>query len=241
MGYFPFFMDIGGKKGVIVGGGKVAARKVEKLAAFGPCLTVVAPRIEACMRAQEKLFRHDAAASLCFCQREFKTEDLGGADFVIAATDDASINGRVSEYCMAEHIPVNVVDDRGKCSFFFPALVREGSLTVGISTDGKSPLAASFLRKKISDNLPGGIGEIIDYMGQIRPYVMNLKVEESARKEILGKLFLQCLEKGRGIHMDKVRIGTRQTGPETGGDGAGGASGGVRLSGNRDCGDSYKG
>ena len=209
MGYFPFFMDIGGKKGVIVGGGKVAARKVEKLAAFGPCLTVVAPRIEACMRAQEKLFRHDAAASLCFCQREFKTEDLDGADFVIAATDDASINGRVSEYCMAEHIPVNVVDDRGKCSFFFPALVREGSLTVGISTDGKSPLAASFLRKKISDNLPGGIGEIIDYMGQIRPYVMNLKVEESARKEILGKLFLQCLEKGRGIHMDKVRIGTR--------------------------------
>lgn len=147
MGYFPFFMDIGGKKGVIVGGGKVAARKVEKLAAFGPCLTVVAPRIEACMRAQEKLFHHDAAASLCFCQREFKTEDLDGADFVIAATDDASINGRVSEYCMAEHIPVNVVDDRGKCSFFFPALVREGSLTVGISTDGKSPLAASFLRK----------------------------------------------------------------------------------------------
>lgn len=95
MGYFPFFMDIGGKKGVIVGGGKVAARKVEKLAAFGPCLTVVAPRIEACMRAQEKLFHHDAAASLCFCQREFKTEDLDGADFVIAATDDASINGRV--------------------------------------------------------------------------------------------------------------------------------------------------
>ena len=51
MGYFPFFMDIGGKKGVIVGGGKVAARKVEKLAAFGPGLTVGAPRIEACMGA----------------------------------------------------------------------------------------------------------------------------------------------------------------------------------------------
>ena len=50
MGYFPFFTDISGKKGVIAGGGRVAARKVEKLAAFGPRLTVIAPRIEACMR-----------------------------------------------------------------------------------------------------------------------------------------------------------------------------------------------
>ena len=54
MGYFPFFMDIAGKKGVIVGGGKVAARKVEKLIPFGPVLTVVASRVEECVRRQEK-------------------------------------------------------------------------------------------------------------------------------------------------------------------------------------------
>lgn len=195
MGYFPFFTDISGKKGVIAGGGRVAARKVEKLAAFGPRLTVIAPRIEACMREQEKLFQEDAAASLCFCEREFETEDLEGADFVIAATDDEPLNGRISEYCMAKHIPVNVVDDREKCSFFFPALVREGNLTVGISTDGKSPIAASWVRKEISRILPDRIGNVIDLMGQVRPCVMKLDAEEAVRKEILGKLFSYCLER----------------------------------------------
>lgn len=195
MGYFPFFMEISGKKGVIVGGGRVAARKVEKLTAFGPHLTVIAPRIEECVRVQEKLFQENAAASLCFCEREFESEDLEGADFVIAATDDEALNGRISEYCMARRIPVNVVDDREKCSFFFPALVREGSLTVGISTDGKSPLAASRVREEISRCLPEGIGEIIDLMGQVRPHVRKLDVEEADRKQILGKMFSYCLEK----------------------------------------------
>lgn len=196
MGYFPFFMDIGGKKGVIVGGGRVAARKVERLAAFGPHLTVIAPRIEECMRAQEKLFQKNAASALFFCERKFELEDLEGADFVIAATDDEVLNGRISEYCMERHVPVNVVDDREKCSFFFPALVREGSLTVGISTDGKSPLAASRVKEEISRILPDGIGDIIDLMGQIRPYVMELEAEEAVRKEILEKLFVYCSERG---------------------------------------------
>lgn len=195
MGYFPFFMDIGGRKGVVVGGGRVAARKVERLAAFGPHLTVIAPRIEECMRAQEKLFQKDAASALFFCERKFELEDLEGADFVIAATDDEVLNGRISEYCMERHVPVNVVDDREKCSFFFPALVREGSLTVGISTDGKSPLAASRVKEEISRILPDGIGDIIDLMGQIRPYVMELEAEETVRKEILKKLFLYCSER----------------------------------------------
>lgn len=204
MGYFPFFVDIGVKKGVIVGGGRVAGRKVEKLAAFGPHLTVVSPCMEECMRKQEELLRNNAAASLLFCEREFRTQDLDGADFVIAATDDELLNGRISEYCMARHVPVNVVDDREKCSFLFPALVREGSLTVGISTEGKSPLAASRVKEEICRILPSGIGSIIDLMGQARPYVMELKVEETVRKEILEKLFLYCVEKEGNVTIGEL-------------------------------------
>lgn len=204
MGYFPFFVDIGMKKGVIVGGGRVAARKVEKLSAFGPHLTVIAPRIEECMRKQEELLRNTAAGSLLFCEREFRMEDLDGADFVIAAADDELLNGRISEYCMARHVPVNVVDDREKCSFLFPALVREGSLTVGISTEGKSPLTASHVKEEICRILPAGVGRIIDLMGQIRPYVMEMKVEESVRKEILEKLFLYCSEREGNVTIGEL-------------------------------------
>lgn len=204
MGHFPFFMEIGGKKGVIVGGGRVAARKVEKLMPFGPALTVIAPRIEACMRAQETRLHSHAAASLFFEERVFQTADLVGADFVIAATDDEGLNGRIAAYCKAERIPVNVVDDREKCTFFFPALMKEGALTVGISTNGKSPVAAAWVRRQISGGLPEGIGDTIDLMGQIRPLVMEQVAQERARKEILEKLFLYCMEQEGKITLEEL-------------------------------------
>ena len=103
--------------GIVVGGGKVAARKVEKLLLFGPALTVVAPVIEECMWIQRELLQKDAAASLLLEERAFVMEDLSGADFVVAATDDTVLNGQIAEYCRTERIPVNVVDDREKCTF----------------------------------------------------------------------------------------------------------------------------
>ena len=202
MGYFPFFVELEGKRGVIVGGGAVAARKIEKLLAFGPELTVIAPDIEACVKAQGELLQEDAAGSLHFEERVFRMVDLKGADFVIAATDDTALNGEIADYCKARRIPVNVADDRDTCTFFFPALVKDGALTVGISTDGKSPLAASWVRREIAEMLPESIGEVIDLMGQIRPVVMALEEEESARKELLERLFfycMDCMERGNGV------------------------------------------
>ena len=198
MGHFPFFMEIGGKEGVIVGGGRVAARKVEKLLPFGPVLTVIAPRIEDCMRALEKRPREQehGAASLLLEERAFVLEDLAGADFVIAATDDEALNGCIAEYCQTARIPVNVVDDREKCTFFFPALVKDDALTVGISTDGKSPVAAAWVRGKIADALPEGLGNIIDLLGQMRPLVMARIPREDDRKAVLERMFLYCLQRG---------------------------------------------
>lgn len=201
MGYFPFFTDITGKHGVIVGGGKVAARKIEKLLAFEPRLTVIAPDMEECIRVSEDRLRESnvqgrgCESVLRLVERAFRMEDLDGADFVIAATDDETLNGSISEYCMARRIPVNVVDDKKKCSFYFPALVREGALTIGISTDGKSPAAASYVRKEIAGHLPAGLGMAIDLMGQIRPRVMAYVDRESDRKDILEKMFLYCMER----------------------------------------------
>ena len=204
MGYFPFFMDIEGKKGIVVGGGKVAARKVEKLLLFGPALTVVAAVIEECMWIQRELLQKDAAASLLLEERAFVMEDLSGADFVVAATDDTVLNGQIAEYCRTERIPVNVVDDREKCTFFFPALVKNGPLTVGISTDGKSPAAAAWVRQEISGILPERIGDIIDLLGQIRPVVMQREPDETGRKKLFEKMFCYCMEKGETVSTDEL-------------------------------------
>lgn len=205
MGYFPFYTEIAGRNGVIIGGGRVAARKVEKLLAFGPKLTVIAPEIEPCIRELEAVAEEKGAAPLMLKERMFQMPDLTGADFVIAATDDETLNGRVSEYCMAEHIPVNVVDDRAKCSFLFPALVQEGDLTIGICTNGRSPAAAAWVRKKISQQLPDGLGQTIDLMGQIRTYIMEADAPEAARKDILEKLFLYCIERQGAVPLEELK------------------------------------
>ena len=204
MGYFPFFMEIAGKNGVIVGGGKVAARKVEKLLAFGPNLTVIAPQIEECIRNQEMQMREDDGALLLLIERAFRMEDLENADFVIAATDDEALNGHISDYCKEKKIPVNVVDDREKCTFFFPALVKDGPLTIGISTDGQSPVAASWTRKEIARMLPEGLGNVIDLLGRVRPMVLQADEGEAVRKEILERMFFYCLEKDGKVTMEEL-------------------------------------
>ena len=187
MGYFPFFVELDGKAGVVIGGGKVAARKVELLLDFGPRLTVIAPALESGIWELKERIE--------IRQKSFQPEDLEGADFVIAATDDREINARVSAYCRERKIPVNAVDDRENCTFFFPALVKEGPLTVGISTEGKSPAAASWIRRQVAGTLPENIGGIIDLMGQIRPWVLERIKEESHRRELFEKMFVYCVER----------------------------------------------
>lgn len=133
MGYFPFFVQLQHVPGLIVGGGTVALRKAEKLLPYGPKLTVVAPDI--CPELA-------ALPSLTLVRRPFRGEDVGRMAFVIAASGDRALNHRVARLCREKGIPVNVVDDKEACSFLFPALVKRGELSVGISSAIAIPAAA---------------------------------------------------------------------------------------------------
>lgn len=207
MGYFPFFMEIEGAKGVIVGGGKVAARKVEKLIPFGPALTVISPEMDGRIVQLESMLkrRRGEKATLALEYREALEGDLEGAAFVIAATDEETVNARFSEYCRKRKILVNVVDDREKCTFFFPALVKDGSLTVGISTDGKSPAAAAYVRKEIEHKLPEGLGSTIEILGMLRDEVLEVSDDQSVRAGILEKLFYYCLRREGEVSLSELR------------------------------------
>lgn len=206
MGYFPFFMEMEGKRGVIVGGGKVAARKVEKLLAFGPLLTVIAPQMEAgILRLAERASsRGEESVLTCKCRR-VEEKDLEGAAFVVAATDDASVNERVFAYCRDHGILVNVADDREKCTFFFPALYKDGPLTVGVSTDGKSPAAAAYVRRQVEKKLPEGLGAIIETLGMLRSEVAAVSDDASVRGQILEKLFVYCLHREGEVSLAELK------------------------------------
>lgn len=190
MPYFPFFVDIENRPALIVGGGTVALRKVQKLLPYCPRLTVVAPEITAELAA---------LSDVTFLRRPFRPEDLEGMDFVIAATSNRELNREIAALCRERRIPVNAVDDRGACTFLFPCLVQRGALSVGISTGGASPTAAIWLKEQVAELLPEHLEDILDYLEAIRPRLKNALPSERRRAAAFSALFQVCLEKGRPL------------------------------------------
>ena len=190
MGYFPFFVQIESAPALIVGGGTVALRKAEKLLPYGPRLTVVAPEI--CPELA-------ALPSLTLVRRPFRAEDVEEMVFVIAAAGDRALNHQVARLCRERGIPVNVVDDKEACSFLFPALVKRGELSVGISTGGSSPTAAIWLKEQIADLLPEGLEAILAWLEEQRPLLKARWPEERSRARGFSALFAACLAAGRPL------------------------------------------
>lgn len=204
MGYFPFFVDLKRKRGLIVGGGIVAERKVRKLLPYEPELLVVAPEIDGGIRKlseeiKEKRKKNEDTSELILFERDFETTDLEKMDFVIAATSDEALNTRIAKLCEEKHILVNVVDDKEKCGFLFPSLIREGKLSIGISTEGASPRVATTFRTRLSADIPERMEEILDYLEKIRPFAKMAIEDDKKRAAFLMELADMCMEKGRPL------------------------------------------
>ena len=201
MAYFPLFIELEAAPCRVVGGGHVALRKVQKLLPYGPKLKAVAPDFLPAFRRLEK------EAGLELHCREFRPDDLAGSALVIAAAGDRAVNRRIAALCRAAGIPVNAVDDKEACTFLFPALVRRGPLSIGISTGGASPSAAVFVKERVEACLPvprdtdgaDGFGEILAYLASLRPRVKGEIGEESLRAALFSALFDACLERGRPL------------------------------------------
>ena len=183
MGYFPFYADISGRSCIIAGGGEIALRKAEKLTAFEPEITVIAPEIS----------RRFDGLKVRRIERTFRDSDIDGAFMVIAATGDSELNRHISELCRAKKIPVNSVDDIENCSFIFPALVHKDDITIGISTGGSSPVMAKYLRRLIERELNGKLTETAKLLKKYRPEVEKRFDTETQRREVLEELLEICL------------------------------------------------
>ncbi len=173
-----------------MGGGGIAARKIEKLLPYGPALTVVAASI------LPEIMENDGLT----CQaRDFMDRDVEGMMFVVAATDNEALNAHVARLCREKGILVNVVDVKQECTFIFPALVKRGKLSVGILTEGASPQIAVALRERIEEGLPEGLEEILDYLSQLRIYARGKISDTGERFTFLKRAAMLCLEKGRPL------------------------------------------
>lgn len=211
MALFPFFMDISGKCGLIIGGGKHAWEKIERLRPYAPTLQVIAetflPEIEAV--ACEKMIckkmdkENDSnylspVMSVELIQRRFELSDLDTIPFfVIVATDSKEENRKIATLCKERSILVNAVDDTEACDFIFPCLIAKGKLSVGICTGGASPSVGIQLKKKVEQMLPDRVEEILDWLQEKRPVILQAIPDAKKRFAFHRTLSELCMKENR--------------------------------------------
>lgn len=207
MAYFPMFVDMTERECLIVGGGNVAYRKVMVMLDFGAKVTVVAEDICEELR---KLTIDDTASEdktgsytankenrIMFIKRRFERKDCDGMEMVIAATDDNALNHEIAEYCKAKGIMVNAVDQKADCSFIFPSYIKEKNLVAAFSSGGNSPVLTQYLKGKEQEILTPFLGELNEYMGQIREKVIAEYHTEAERKRVFKEILCAAIDNGR--------------------------------------------
>ena len=132
---FPLFMSLSGKTVTVVGAGKIASRRIKVLLEYGARIRVIAPQICAEIRA--------LPGPLEIIEREYERRDVSGSFMVIAATDSREVNQKAGSDAKAEGIQVSVADSREECSFYFPAVIRKKSISIGLVSDGSDHAAAA--------------------------------------------------------------------------------------------------
>jgi uroporphyrin-III C-methyltransferase/precorrin-2 dehydrogenase/sirohydrochlorin ferrochelatase len=162
---FPVFLDLENRDCLVVGGGKVAARKVGLLRRAGARIEVVAP--ELCSELGGLAAEH----GIVHRTRAFEADDLHNKVLVIAATDREDVNRSIAELARARNIPVNVVDQPELCSFIVPSVINRSPVQVAVSTGGSSPVLARLLRARLESYVPAAYGRLATLVESFRDKV----------------------------------------------------------------------
>lgn len=183
MDYLPLFADLKGRPVLVVGGGDVAARKIELLRRASAQVRVVSrelcPELQALHQEQQ----------IEWLATAFEPAQLDAVFLAIAATDDNLLNRQVYDEANARHRLVNVVDDQPKCSFIFPSIVDRSPLVVAISSSGTAPVLARMLREKLEALLPASLGQMAEVAGGFRDRVKQRFSRMSDRRRFWERAF----------------------------------------------------
>jgi precorrin-2 dehydrogenase/sirohydrochlorin ferrochelatase len=209
--YYPLFLNIQGKKSVVVGGGKVAIRKIEKLLECGAKVTVVSPTLH------QDLTRFVKNKTIRLIKREYELGDLNGAAIVIAAADAEEINQRVAEEAKNRGVLVNVVDSPERSNHIIPSFFRRGGLTIAVSTGGVSPALAKKIRAKLEKSFGVEYASLLSLIGEVRSgikregYILDAETwQDILDIDLLIRLLKAgALEKAKTILLEKLRASKR--------------------------------
>lgn len=194
-GLFPVFLNLDKKRCIVVGGGKVAERKVENLLEYPVQIDLISPQVTAKLR--DWIDNHQVN----WMARVFQPTDIQEALLVFAATDDQQVNREIARLCQKEGILVNAVDDPAYCDFYVPSVVRRNSLVLAISTEGKSPAYAKRLRRQLEETITDAHGKFVDILGEqrevVKETVSDIKVRQAIFEALAGLDILDLIAEGK--------------------------------------------
>ena len=159
---YPVNLLVAGRRCVVVGGGRIAARKIAALLDAGATVHVVAPDLSAEVQDWQ------ASGAVTVDQRPFVPTDLDGAWLATSATPDPAVNQAVYDAGEARRIFVNAADDPDRCSFTLMSVVRQGDLVVTIGTGGRSPALATYLKDHVASEMGPEWGVLLDLLSEER-------------------------------------------------------------------------
>jgi precorrin-2 dehydrogenase/sirohydrochlorin ferrochelatase len=185
---FPIFLKLDSRRCVVVGGGTIAARKLEGLLDCGAEVHVVAPAVN------EEIGELARSGRIRWLQAPFEAAHVAGATLVIAATGDPAVNEAVFRAAREQGVLCNSVDEPERCDFYYPSVVRRGDLQIAISTAGKSPALAQRIRKELEEQFDSGYIAWLEWLGAARRLISDRKVEPGLRTQTLHRMA------GRGVY-----------------------------------------
>ncbi|HMG28431.1 MAG TPA: bifunctional precorrin-2 dehydrogenase/sirohydrochlorin ferrochelatase [Acidimicrobiia bacterium] len=190
---YPVNLVVAGRRCVVVGAGRIAARKVDGLLAAGAEVHVVAPRLGDRVRA----WRDEGRITVA--ERAFLPGDLDGAWLATAATDDHAVNHAVYEAGDARGVWVNSADDPDNCSFTLMSVIRRGDLVVTVGTGGRSPALATWLKERITAELGPEYETLVELLSDARDAMQadGRSTEEADWKRALDSGMLDLIRAGR--------------------------------------------
>ena len=156
---YPVFLDLAGRRALVVGGGQVAARKVSRLRRAGADVTVVAPSVVAEISEDLDLRWHE---------RRYQRGEVASYSIAITATDDSAVNRQVARDADAANVWVNSADDPPNCSFILPSIVDRGDLQIAVSTNGRSPAMAQWVRRELEAWFTDVHRRALDVLAEVR-------------------------------------------------------------------------
>ncbi len=172
--WYPCLLELNGRKTLVVGGGKVAEKKVQGLLDAGAVVTIVSPELTSFLcdlYESNKIF---------WLRRGFMPEDMDNIWLVIAATDMPEVQENISRLAEAKKIFCNRVDKKSQCSFIVPSVIRQSGLCIAVSTLGKSPAFCRRLKKEIENIIPED-SRYLDIMNELRQHIKS--TYQGAEKE----------------------------------------------------------